>query len=134
MKFSVRKVDPGEIGKVRDLLASNGWANRVEGEDRFHMLIDNSSIANVAVVEKQVVGFVRALTDRLSNGYISMLVVDPAYRKQGVGSALINSVIEFGGPEVTWVLRAGRKGAPEFFASLGFASSALAMELNRRPS
>ena len=132
--FFVRKIDVSEIEKVRVLLANNGWADRVGDEDRFYWLIDNSNVANVAVVDKRVVGFVRAITDRLSNGYISMLIVDPAYRKQGVGRALINSVIEFGRPEVTWVLRAGREGAPEFFAALGFSKSAEAMELKRKPA
>ena len=134
MLFFVRKIDVSEIEKVRVLLANNGWADRVGDEDRFYWLIDNSNVANVAVVDKRVVGFVRAITDRLSNGYISVLIVDPAYRKQGVGRALINSVIEFGRPEVTWVLRAGREGAPEFFAALGFSKSAEAMELKRKPA
>ena len=132
--FFVRKIDVSEIEKVRVLLANNGWADRVGDEDRFYWLIDNSNVANVAVVDKRVVGFVRAITDRLSTGYISVLIVDPAYRKQGVGRALINSVIEFGRPEVTWVLRAGREGAPEFFAALGFSKSAEAMELKRKPA
>ena len=32
---------------------------------------------------------------------------------------------------VTWVLRAGREGAPAFFARLGFVQSTLAMERSR---
>ena len=132
--FTVRKIDFSEIEKVRTLLASHGWADRVGDEDRFYMLVDNSTVANVAVVHRRVVGFVRAITDRLSNGYISMLIVDPAYRKQGIGRALINSIIEFGRPEVTWLLRAGREGAPEFFDALGFSKSAEAMELKRKPA
>ena len=32
---------------------------------------------------------------------------------------------------VTWVLRAGRPGAPEFFARLGFRAAPLAMERPR---
>ena len=33
--------------------------------------------------------------------------------------------------KVTWVLRAGREGASEFFAKLGFEHSSLAMERRR---
>jgi ribosomal protein S18 acetylase RimI-like enzyme len=129
VKFLVRTIDVSEIEKARVLLAKNGWSHRVGDEDGFRMLIDNSTIVLVAVVERQVVGFARAITDRLSNGYISMLIVDPAYRKQGIGRALIEAILAYGVPGVTWVLRAGREDAPEFFQSLGFTPSSEAMEI-----
>jgi ribosomal protein S18 acetylase RimI-like enzyme len=132
MKFQIRGVDFSEVEIVRLLLASNGWAHRVQDAERFAMLVDNSDLALVAVQGKQVVGFVRAITDRLSNGYISMLVVHPEYRRQGVGRSLVEAVIRHGPTEVTWMLKAERDGAAEFFAALGFGKSSEAMELKRQ--
>jgi GNAT superfamily N-acetyltransferase len=66
----------------------------------------------------------------LSNGYLSMVVVDDQHRRAGVGRALVEHVMG-DNPEITWVLRAGREGAETFFASLGFETSVIAMERPR---
>ena len=46
---------------------------------------------------------------------------------QGIGRALVEHIT---GDDlrITWVLRAGREGAIEFFAKLGFQVSSVAME------
>jgi ribosomal protein S18 acetylase RimI-like enzyme len=77
-----------------------------------------------------VVGFCRGVTDDLSNGYLSMLVVSQEHRLSGIGSRLVRSLVE-GEPSVTWVLRAERPGARQFFEKLGFSESVTAMERKR---
>ena len=97
-------------------------------------LIAKSQRTAVAVLpELQVVGFVRGITDELSNGYLSMLVVAEAHRRRGIATALVRQVTA-GTPEVTWALHAGRPGATAFFASLGFVKAPLAMHLPRAQS
>jgi ribosomal protein S18 acetylase RimI-like enzyme len=85
----------------------------------------------VAVDEGHIVGFARAITDGLSNGYLSMVVVDEAYRGRGVGTALVERIVG-NEPHVTWVLRASRQGAQGFFSKLGFSASSEAMEWVRK--
>jgi GNAT superfamily N-acetyltransferase len=63
--------------------------------------------------------------------YLSMLVVHDKHRRQGVASRLVEHLTS-GPSSITWVLRAGRDGAREFFASLGFEPSSIAMERRRR--
>jgi GNAT superfamily N-acetyltransferase len=128
---NVREIQTSEIEEARRLLAENGWGQRVADPALFSQLISKSQRAVVAVDGTKVVGFARAICDDLSNGYISMVVVDEAHRRHGVGRALVNAVMG-DNPRITWVLRAGRPEGLPFFERLGFVPSKVAMERTRR--
>lgn len=104
------RVQPFEVSAVLTLLADNGWRDRIGDVSQFQALIAASQVADVAVVGGQVVGFARGITDGLSNGYLSMVVVAQSHRGQGIGRRLVGHVVG-SNPKVTWVLRAGRTGA-----------------------
>jgi ribosomal protein S18 acetylase RimI-like enzyme len=123
----VRTIRPGELEAARRLLQACGWDHRVGDADEFGALIARSQIAFVAVRDGHVLGFLRALTDGLSNGYISMVAVAEECRGQGIGSALVRAAIG-DDRRMTWVLRAGRDGVAAFYEKLGFARSVVAME------
>lgn len=129
--ITVRDLQPQDIAAAHALLARHGWARRIGSVERFSLLLERSQRVAVAMLDGEVVGFARALTDGLSNGYLSMLLVAPEQRGCGVGSALVRHVTG-DDPAITWVLRAGREGAAAFFEKLGFRVSTLAMERLRR--
>lgn len=126
----IRDLCAADVELVRALLAANGWAGRVADAERFALLLANSQRTAVAIDSGQVVGFARGITDGLSNGYLSMVVVAQAHRGKGVGRLLVEHVVGKGS-DVTWVLRAGRDGAAAFFEKLGFSVSSIAMERTR---
>jgi hypothetical protein len=59
-----------------------------------------------------------------------VIVVPQANRPQGLGRRLVQE-LSGNAPGITWVLRAERPGARQFFEALGFSASDSAMERAR---
>jgi GNAT superfamily N-acetyltransferase len=129
----VRDIAPSEVVGPRRFLIANGWAHRVGSPEKFADLICNSQCTAVALEGTDVIGFARAITDGLSNGYVSMVAVAAAHRRKGLGTALVSHVTS-GPPSITWLLQAARDGSSEFFSKLGFSPAPHAMKRARDQS
>jgi ribosomal protein S18 acetylase RimI-like enzyme len=72
-----------------------GWPNPPKPDAHLHILQGSSHIV-LALDDQtgQVVGFITAISDRVSAAYIPHLEVLPAYQQQGIGSALVKRMLE----------------------------------------
>jgi ribosomal protein S18 acetylase RimI-like enzyme len=66
----------------------------------------------------RLVGFSRAISDGVTNAYVSSVMVDPDYRRRGIGRDMLGRLIA-DRPSVRFVLHTRDTAAP-FYAALGF--------------
>jgi ribosomal protein S18 acetylase RimI-like enzyme len=70
----------------------------------------------------RLVGFARAISDGVSSAYVSSVMVDPDYRRRGIGRALLARLMD-GRDDIKFVLHA-RHDARAFYAAIGFCAAA----------
>jgi ribosomal protein S18 acetylase RimI-like enzyme len=78
----------------------------------------------------RLVGFARAISDGIATAYLSSVMVDPDYRRRGVGRALIQRITQ-GREDVKFVLHSN-DDATAFYSALGFVPVTNIMARNRR--
>ncbi|BBP72749.1 hypothetical protein PHLH6_47530 [Pseudomonas sp. Seg1] len=91
--LTVRDLLPAEVESVRVFLGQHGWGHRTGSSEDFAQLIANSQRTAIALKGTCIAGFARGISDGLSNGYLSMVVVDGQHRREGIGRALVEHVM-----------------------------------------
>ena len=80
-----------QIEKITQMLNNSYWAeNRTK--DVIEKSIENSICIGVYDNDKQI-GFARCVTDYATVYWLADVIIDPDYRKQGIGKALVEFVI-----------------------------------------
>jgi ribosomal protein S18 acetylase RimI-like enzyme len=78
----------------------------------------------------RLVGFARAISDGVTTAYVSNVMVDPAYRRLGIGRRLL-AALTAGRDGVKFVLHT-RTGSRSFYSAIGFVDAADMMVRDRR--
>jgi ribosomal protein S18 acetylase RimI-like enzyme len=126
----IRLARPEDLDAISALLIAEGWDSRAE-PDRLVAAIGAATRAVVAEEDAEIVGFGRCVTDDVSNGYLSMVIVAPHRRGRGIGRAMVDALTG-DDRRVTWVLRAGHPGSDGFWEAIGFRRSEITYERVRQ--
>ncbi|HMP67448.1 MAG TPA: GNAT family N-acetyltransferase [Candidatus Paceibacterota bacterium] len=82
-KTSIEKLSPNNLGGF-----FVGWKNKPSIEKHLAVL-QNSNHVVLAINDKQVVGYITAITDKTLSAYIPFLEVLPKFKGQGIGKELV---------------------------------------------
>lgn len=86
--------------------------------------------AHDPAADDRLVGFARAISDGVATAYLSTVMVDPDYRRRGIGRALVHRLVH-GRDDVKFVLHS-RPDVVAFYAAIGFAPATDMMVRDRR--
>ena len=75
------------------LFAQTGWAAK-RSPDAIRTLLANSPVSLCVWDGAHLIGFGRAVTDDVFRALIEDVVVDQAYRKQGIGAEIMRRLLE----------------------------------------
>lgn len=108
LEFAVREGKDVDLAALARMTAAAGWTQR--DASVLAQQVEGARYVVSAWIGDRMIGFARAISDGVTNGYISTVVVDEAYRGKGIGKELIRKIVE-GRGGVRWVLHA----RPEVF-------------------
>ncbi len=101
------------------------WTDEADNPSLVAGIVAGSHCFLVARKAKTIIAMGRAISDQVSDAYIQDVTVDPAFRRQGIGSRMVAALVtRLEADGIGWVgLIAERKTHP-FYRPLGFSPMA----------
>lgn len=111
------------VEQLYHLFFSAGWAGSESTPDPdtlryFNVPFMNSTLVISAWDNDRLIGVVRVLSDKIIRSVIHDLVIDPDYRKMGIGKELIRRCIEHY-PNSEWLVQT-EKHISGYYEKMGF--------------
>ena len=121
--IAIQLVHSWDEVEIANLYRAGGWLKEEYDPKEIPLLIKGSFLFAVAVDIKtgRAVGMGRVISDGVSDGYIQDLVVLPEYRKTGIGtqivSTLVKKCVELG---ISWIGLIAEPDTEKFYLPFGF--------------
>ena len=109
-----------DLGALEDLRRACGFS--VQTREALGAQVRGARWVVSAWEGPRLVGFARALSDGITNAYVSSVMVDAAYRRRGIGRELIGRLLA-DRRGVRFVLHARDEEAMCFYRALGFTDA-----------
>jgi ribosomal protein S18 acetylase RimI-like enzyme len=107
-----------DIGQLATLFVTAGWAWRAEDPVKLAAVVEGSRFVASAHDGARLVGFARAISDGVTNAYVTTVAVLPEYRGRGIGKEVVKRLLE-GRDSIRFVLHAN-PAVQGFYRKIGF--------------
>ncbi len=124
-----------QLRAIVDLYRQAGWWPAGEEADYglLARLVRQSHCFAVAMAGEELVGMGRAISDGVSDAYVQDLIVDPRWRRAGIGSRLVRLIIErLRADGINWIGLIAEQGSAPFYGQFGFEEMANARPMLHR--
>ena len=81
------------VDDVERLLKTTYWANQRPAEQIARSMRNSSCYGVWSDEERKLIGFARVISDYATTWYLCDVVIDPRYRHQGLGKALVSHIV-----------------------------------------
>ena len=92
--MKIREYKSFRESEIRKLYDSAGWTAYTGDMDKLRAGFRNSLLVLAAYDEDDLVGLIRVIGDGCTMVFIQDLLVEPAHQREGIGTALIDEVLE----------------------------------------
>ena len=108
-----------DVNELNDLLETNKW--RIQDTSKLEKALVLSWCWLTARNERsQLIGFVQVLSDGIRHAYILRLIVHPDYQRKGVGTELMNRLMELLKENNLLPTLVAAPGKDKFYEKFGF--------------
>lgn len=120
---TVTALPEAALEQLRSLYVGAGWITPDDTADFLVPMLKQTQVAVGVFSGDDLVGFGRAVSDGCSDAYIQDVVVDPEFRKHGIGSGIIRRLeLELRRCGIDWIGLVGEPGTESFYSRLGLES------------
>ena len=122
--IQIKLVDSWPEDDIVDLYKMGGWWKESYDSSLISQMIQGSFVFAVVVdaIKDKTIGMGRVISDGISDAYIQDLIIDPAYRKEGIGKLLVDTLIsQCKKKGIIWIGVIAEPGSQHFYHRLGFS-------------
>ncbi len=123
--MEIKKEEKFDFEALKQLYSDAGWYVYLKDDTRFQAMFDNAYVVYGAYQNDKLVGVIRGVSDSVHILYIQDIIVLSNYRKQGIGSALLKTMVNNHRAirQKVLITDAFNEGANAFYEACGFKKS-----------
>ena len=87
------RLEDMDFVKVTSLLTQAYWSLGIQYEEVVQVARNSTLVVGAFTLDGAQIAYTRAVSDRLRFGYVADVIVDPEYRGQGLGKALLRYLL-----------------------------------------